>query len=365
MPPKLYLNEVSVLPDGERSAFVELRNSGPDPIPLAGVVLRNERGTVCSLPKNESVPGAQLYLVSLDRQAGGGTRCPPDFLSAKGSVELQSAGGRWDFLDWGDTPAGLALRTRGGRIAEVAPGSSFGRAATPSAAGAPTWVRYSGAQVTPGTPNPVPAVDNFMALPGAIFDRRAVPLTWYTVAGATSYRVQVSAAADLAAPLSDRKVATPDGVVNRMAQATTEPLADGRYFWRVQALMGTGEAPFSAPRSFEVRAAAASAPSGATGAGAGGAPAEPPPASPEEVILPVPWIEQSKDTWLLALEADAEDPERPAVGSPLANAAAVLRPRFNRHGQRLLPHETERSRERKPGSLDVRGLSRPNAPRGT
>ena len=41
-----------------------------------------------------------------------------------------------------DSLAGLALRTRGGRVSEPRPGASFGR--PPGAASrAPAWVRYS------------------------------------------------------------------------------------------------------------------------------------------------------------------------------------------------------------------------------
>jgi len=308
----LYLNEVSVLPHEGRSPFVELGNAGTSPIPLAGVALRNERGTVCSLPKDASVPASGLYLISLDGSVGGGfAHCPRGFLTEKGSVVLKSAGGSSDLLDWGESPSGLALRTRGGRISDLVPGTSFGRVPAPLGGGGLPWVRYSQAQVTPGEINPLPAVDSFMALSGAIFERRKVPLTWYTVGGAEHYRVQVSTASDFSASVLDRTFDTSAGRANAVGQVITDPLSAGRYFWRVQALGAGAEAPFSEPRSFEVREVhTASASPAPDDQGNFGAPETPAPAAEEDgAILNVPYIEQNKDTWLLALEADAEDPD--------------------------------------------------------
>ena len=304
-PTQLYLNEVGVLPLKGGSAFVELANAGTDPIPLSGVTLRNERGAVCRFPPGTVVPPSTLYLVFFDgAQGGGGAHCPPGFLSKAGTVELGSANGRWDVLDWSDTPSGLALRTRGGRISDVIAGTSFGRPPAVSGADAPQWVRYSAAQSSPGEINPLPAVDSFMALPGAIFEQRAVPLTWYTVGGAVRYRVQISTTAIFAGVIFDRQVESQGGRANEVVKVTTEPLAPGVYFWRVQALGVGAQAPFSASESFEIRDPAKTSPNSA--AAPSGSPTTP---ASDEVVLPVPWIEQNKDTWLLALEADAEDPD--------------------------------------------------------
>jgi hypothetical protein len=302
-PQTLYLNEVSVLPEEGGIAFVELGNDGPDPIPLAGVGLRNGRGTVCALPQDATVGASRLYLILFDGASGGGVaHCPTGFLSKEDTVELRAASGRWDSLDWGETPFGLALRTRGGQISDTVPGTGFGRPPATLGVGASPWVRYSRPQVSPGKANPLPAVDNFMALAGGIFERREVPLTWYTVGGASRYRVQLSTTDDFSVLAFERSVETPRGRANEVARAITEPLTDGLYFWRVQALGAGVEAPFSEPRSFEVRAARAA------GKAKASEPAAPSP--DEELILPVPYIEQHKDTSLLALEADSEtDPD--------------------------------------------------------
>ena len=188
-------------------------------------------------------------------------------------------------------------------------------------------MRYSPFQVTPGAPNPLPAVDSFAALPGAVFTRARVPLSWYTVGGATSYRVQVARTADFAVPLLDRTVAADHARANRAAQLLTDPLPAGTFYWRVQAIEGGIEAPPSPPQSFEVDLADTVAAPSAAGKPAAGerragdgeaAPAPAPststPAAGDErttVVLGVPWIEQFKDTRLLALEADMESAPMP------------------------------------------------------
>ena len=313
-PAKLYLNEVSVLPQKGRSAFVELSNGGSEPVSLSGVSLRNERGAVCRLPKGVTVPASSLYVVLFDGAAGGGgAHCPTGILNKVGSVELQATGARWDLLDWGETPFGFALRTRGGRISDLVPGTSLGRPPLSPGVGSSPWVRYSRSQVTPGEINPLPAVDSFMALAGAIFERREVPLTWYAVGGAERYRVQVSATPDFSAMVLDRTIDNSAGRANETMKVITDPLSAGRYFWRVQALGAGAEAPFSESQSFEVRVEeSASARPAEADRGKSGAPETPAPSTPsatEEILLPVPYIGQNKDTWLLALEADAEDPD--------------------------------------------------------
>lgn len=312
--PPLYLNEVGVLASERRAAFVEIGNRGDRPLPLDGVALRNERKEECRLPRGASVPAGALYLVTLDGASGGAApNCRGSLLIAGGRLELLAAGARQDALDWGESPSGLALRTRGGRIAPVRPGSSFGRPPQSAGRGGAAWVTYSGDQVTPGAPNPLPRVNDFAALPGAIFARREVPLTWYAVGGTARYRVQVATQEDFAAPLLDRVVEAPAGGAHAVIRLTSPPLADGRYVWRVQAL-GAAEAPFSAPRAFEVRTAGGAA-GGARRSvphGKSGAAAPPPAAAPAGTVvtLPVPWIEQRKDTSLLALEADEESGPR-------------------------------------------------------
>lgn len=293
-PARLLLNEVAALGD---APFVELRNPSRERIALDGVALRSGGGAACSLPAAVTLDPDEIYLVRLGEVAAGEARCPADLLAAGAAVDLISKGETWDRLEWGNSPAGLALRTRGGRVSEPRPGASFGR--PPGGQGDAVWVSYSPAQVTPGAANPVPAVDSFAALPGALFERAEVPLTWYTVGGASRYRVQVASSPDFGSPALDRIVETGGTGANAVAQLVTDPLADGTWYWRVKALGDGGEAPASEPQSFAVETAGKE---GATAAG-GGAAGESPNSEDAAVVLGVPWIEQAKDTRLLALEA--------------------------------------------------------------
>jgi len=300
------LNEVRVLGTGTDLPFLEI-DPGPSPLVRSRVTVRNERGQICTVPDGPPIaPGtlATIGFGAASPSAGFAGTCPGDFLTAGGWIELHVDGMPRDRVEWGDTPFGERLRSRGGLVANLAPGTSFGR--PPGPAVGIGWVRYGRAQVTPGTPNPRAVVDAFPALSGGIFPTGSVPLRWYGVEGAATYRVQVAAdrdTNDFSSPLDERVIQATGQAAGDVSGFVTSPLTAGRYIWRVRATgAGAETAPYSEPQKFEVDPPGADA----------GTP------SRRGIPLAVPMIYQHKDTRLLALEADSPGGAQP-WDAPWAN----------------------------------------------
>ena len=280
------LNEVRFSAAPGAAAFVELRNTGPATVSPSGLVLASG-GASYVLPPG--IPGAApggLVVVLFD--GGGPTsgatfHAPLTSLPGAGSLALLAGGARLDAVDWGD--GSLAP---GGAIQEPAAGSVAARVPAGGASGTP-WALLGPAQATPGAPNPVPAVSAFASPDGAVFSSSTPKLSWYSVPGATRYRVELSASRTFAALLADRTVsATRPGALTPENLAVG-PLSPGLYYWRVTALYPSGASAVSASQRVGVRG-------GVTAA-----------AVTAEKRLPVPRLNQRKDTAMLQLENPAED----------------------------------------------------------
>jgi hypothetical protein len=188
-----------------------------------------------------------------------------------------------DRVTWGD--GSLA---HGGAISDPAPGSVAARVPAGGESGTP-WALLGPAQATPGGPNPAPAVVAFATPDGSVFNSSTARLSWYSVAGATQYRVELSASASFGSLLADRTVtATRPGVLTP-ENSSVGPLPAGLYYWRVTALYPSGASGTSEALRVGVRGGASAAA-----------------ASPEK-RLPVPQLNQRKDTAMLQLENPAED----------------------------------------------------------
>ena len=236
---KVLITEVLFAPVSGDTAFVELANVGAAAVDLDAFFLR--------------VDTLEIPLPALTAPLARGARVLVRF-DGRGTVEdnvvhigkntgLRAEGGSvavftederlLDRVAWG-TAAGAIMPPRGGMApSRVEPGSTFGRPPGAERPGAPTdWVIYTGEQVTPGQPNPLPAVVQLIPLDGAIFSSTTIDLSWYTVPGAARYRVQLATDTTFAQPLINQLVDAPP--------LTSGERASGTYWWRVQAIPAEG-----------------------------------------------------------------------------------------------------------------------------
>ena len=302
------LNEVLFLPSNNQSQFVELKTLS-ERGKLAGFKLRNEKNEDYVFPSDAPAvePNSQLLIVfDGENRAEDATLHAErkSFLnSAAGFVELIAPDGRVvDHVAWGARQPDAVRMSRGGVENEPIPGTTIGRHPLSMARSKLEWTSFSDADVTPGKPNPQPAVGVLLPLSGAFFGGQdKVELSWYPVPGAATYRVQIARDEAFQEIVSDTKADTPE----------LEPaLSPGTYFWRVQAIATDGtEGAFSPISVFEVSAddlptsshSELRSPSFVKKAQA--ADIVPP---LREGVLSVPMISQHKDTAMLLMESENE-----------------------------------------------------------
>ncbi len=250
-----------------------------------------------------------MLLVRFDGQTASeaGTVHAPakPFLAPAGFVRLTGGGGSLDRIAWGAKQRGAVRLSRGSYHEKLSPGTSLGRAPGLVASNPLQWVPYSPAQATPGLSNPQPGVEILLPMDGAVVTAQTVNLTWYTVAGAARYRVQVASDPSFGSPVIDQTVDRPPIAAGALAPAT--------YVWRVQAITPEGTATgYSPPSKLTVRAARGPA-SRARAFLDWWLPAlhaqpQPQPNIDDELptVLDVPLIMQHKDTGMLLLETRQE-----------------------------------------------------------
>lgn len=330
----LRLSEIRILPAESMPTFIEIANVGDTPVGLDAAQLAFEGGATTALPSGLTLEPNATFAVSFDDAGGvdaGGAHFPAaDFSgSATGRVELRTQGNVADAIGWGRLEPGSVSLCRGGRCGAPAAGEVIVRVPGAKAPfDAAAWAPLDAELASPGAANPRPPVSAFAALPGMIF-AAAPHFSWYSVAGATRYQLEVARGADFAALVYEADVESTPGM--RLEQLTVQgpELPPGDYAWRVRALGATGEAaeesvsvPFSVDPS-----AAVTAPVDTTATpAADGSPAPPQP-NPDGVlkVLDVPIIEHAKDTSMLTLEAETEARwDRPNVaGYPYCARAGV------------------------------------------
>ena len=125
---------------------------------------------------------------------------------------------------------------RGGHVSKVANGSTLGRLPHVTARGPSAWILYSPDESSPAKPNPYPGVTTMMPMSGAILKGLSTRLAWYTLPGATRYRVQIARDRSFNSQVVDQSVDAPrihGFTIAGLAANLSDP---GRYFWRVQAV---------------------------------------------------------------------------------------------------------------------------------
>jgi hypothetical protein len=291
------LNEVSYLHAQALPQFVELKVAGGLTRLPRGLQLRTSEGAVFPLPAGwDFARETGLALIVFDGQAGvqGATvhAAPAQFLNtSSGFLQLENRDGfLLDRISWGPEQPDAPRVGRGGVAPDIPPGFSIARLPGSSQALASReWSGFGPEQATPGQPNPLPEVGALMPLSGASAPGPGVTLSWHPVAGMKRYRVQVSADSGFQSTVFDGE--TEVSLINLTG------LQPAEYFWRVQAVTGSGQtALFSPVETFSIEAPLQQAP-GTVAADA-----------IEENSIEVPQIAQKKDTFMLLLEADEEFP---------------------------------------------------------
>lgn len=286
------LNEVRFFSAAGSADFVELKGVADGS--LKGFALKNEKGERYDLP-DAALKKDEYLLISLDGKNQA-------FLSdVSGSLTLLDASGKLvDEVVWGSR-AGAVRISYGGVEEGASAGISIGRIPGAVRKNSLEWVSFSGEEVTPGKANPYPRVQVLLPIEGAVFPASEEMLfSWYPVAGATEYQVEVSKSESFDALAAKGTVKTPEFKAR---------LPEGDYFWRVKACGAGGCAGFSPLSSFTLSSAALPFPKGKKSSSllnsAHAADTVPPLA---EHVLDVPMISQHKDTRMLLLEE--EDPAR-------------------------------------------------------
>jgi hypothetical protein len=304
--PGVVIAEVLFDPPAGARPFVELLNAGPTPANLSRMLIRvGDTGVLLGRVSEPLAVGARL-VVRFD----GESRFEPGvlhtavdarFAVSSGTVALgNEVGDVVDRVAWGPAPGAVSFGAAGVSLDRLAPGSTIGRPPGAVRAFHPLdWTSYAPEQATPGSANPLLAVTALLPSSGAMIAASTLDLSWYEVAGAASYRVQVATDQNFAAPRVDQIVSEP--------AFRSGPLAPGQYHWRVQARPAEGPAAaFS-----ETAVVQLYAPSAASNTQIPvlfrstltrpQAPA-PSPLPLPDVMVPVPMIVQHKDTRMLQLE---------------------------------------------------------------
>ncbi len=304
---EMVLNEVLFSPSQNQFQFIELKGISESGA-LAGFALLNERKEKYILPSAAPPlkPNAHLLIVFDGENKFDGTALHADrkaFLNnTAGFVELLAPDGRvLDRVAWGRRQAESVNMGRGGAHAGFIAGTSIGRyPLSVKNNNSLEWLTFSQEEVTPGKPNPNPRAEVLLPLDGAYFSKPSIELSWYPVAGAKSYRIQISKNVEFSAIFEDKTTQAPS--------FNTPALKEGEYFWRVQAISADGSAAnFSPVSSFTISSTELPTfpkqTSRSLFPSAFAAETVPP---LREGVLAVPMIYQHKDTAMLLMESTNE-----------------------------------------------------------
>lgn len=165
------------------------------------------------------------------------------------------------------------------------------------------WELFQPSIVTLGSENETPTISWYYPSDGALVDSDTLSISWNSIDQATNYHFQLDDSEDFVNPIIDVNLSDPTYI-------SSSPLADGVYFWRVQVTVSdilSGWSPAHSIESINISAMLANANITSS-------------IIHSEVVLPITWQLQHKDTDMLCLDGDAEtgsnawDSEHASIG---------------------------------------------------
>lgn len=151
------------------------------------------------------------------------------------------------------------------------------------------WELYQPLTTTQGSENLVPIISWYYPADGALVDSDTLSIMWNSIDQATNYRFQMDDSEDFISPIIDVNLSDPSYV-------SSSPLANGVYYWRVQVTVSDIGSSWSPIHSIETISLTSLLSDTNTSSGE----------IQIEVLLPITWQLQHKDTNMLCLDGDTE-----------------------------------------------------------
>ena len=151
------------------------------------------------------------------------------------------------------------------------------------------WELYQPLTTTQGSENIVPIIAWYYPADGALVDSDTLSIIWNSIDQAKNYHFQMDDTEDFISPIIDVNLSDPSYV-------SSSPLANGVYYWRVQVTVSDIVSSWSPVHSIETVSLTSLLSDANTTSGV----------IQIEVLLPITWQLQHKDTNMLCLDGDAE-----------------------------------------------------------
>ena len=145
------------------------------------------------------------------------------------------------------------------------------------------WEVFQSFQVTFGSENITPIISWFYPADGALVDGNTFSISWNSIGNATNYHFQLDDNQDFSSPIVDSLLTEPSYI-------SPITLNDGIYYWRVQVIVAELASDWSSVHSIETIDLNAISSASIS----------------SEVLLPITWQLQHKDTNMLCLDGDRE-----------------------------------------------------------
>lgn len=214
------------------------------------------------------------------------------------------------FVAWGDLPledaqnaisAGLwdpnwsvsVQRSTGFDGSSSLPGETVGLLPNSQSNHPGYWALYQIQEITQGQPNLVPSIAFSNMAPGTIVESSTFAIAWQGVDSAVGYQFQLDDAANFTSPYTDT-------IITQPAFASSIPIPDGQYYWRVKVLFSTSDSEWSVGSLIESKTFPEPLPQTYLGNEAAS------PTAAFSKLLPIEWQLQHKDTRMLYLDGMPE-----------------------------------------------------------
>lgn len=156
------------------------------------------------------------------------------------------------------------------------------------------WELYLSSIVTQGSENETPIISWYYPIDGALLDSDTLSILWNSIDQATNYHFQLDTNEDFISPIIDLNLSDPSYISN-------SPLADGVYYWRVQVTVSDCTSIWSPVHSIDVISLSSLLSDASTASNV----------IHTEVLLPITWQLQHKDSNMLCLDGDSESGSNP------------------------------------------------------